>query len=317
MSDVEHLQLLHGLPAFDFPEPGRGGELPAADSVAWRLQTDPYGRDTESFEELWSRFLAEVDTSRVRALIVGQWDEPYDNDSGRVVEHLVAAAPKLTSLQAVFLGDLEMEQAEISWIEQSDVTPILDAYPRLQELGVRGGTGLRFPPVRHERLRRLRFETGGLPGAVVRGVAGSDLPALEHLDLWLGVADYGGDATVADLAPILGGGRFPALRHLGLCDSEIQDDIAAAVASAPVVAQLESLALSMGILTDAGARALLDGQPLTHLKRLDLHHHFLSDAMVERLRTTVGAEGTEVDLSEQETPDRDGDEEWRFVAIDE
>ncbi len=139
----------------------------------------------------------------------------------------------------------------------------------------------------------------------------SELPNLEHLDLWLGEDNYGGDATVADLAPFLGGERLPALRHLGLEDSEIQDEIAAAVAGAPVVARLESLSLAMGILTDQGAEALLAGQPLTHLRKLDLHHHFLSDAMVARVKAALP--GVEVDLDEQEKPDGD----WHYIAVSE
>ncbi len=129
----------------------------------------------------------------------------------------------------------------------------------------------------------LRVESGGLSGAFVRAVAACDFPALERLDLWLGVEEYGGDSTVADLAPILTGDRLPALKRLGLQDSEHQDEIAAAVASAPIVARLDELDLSMGTLSDEGAEALLDGQPLTHLSTLDLHHHFLSEAMAARV----------------------------------
>jgi hypothetical protein len=331
MSHVEHLQELHGLPAFDFPAPQPEGSdgsegsdvpagpertLPAADAVAWRLSVDPYGDSPEEdFDALWARFLDTVDPAGVRAVIVGQWGEPYDNDSGVIVRHLVDARDRLTALRAVFIGDLEMEQAEISWIEQSDVTPVLDAYPLLEEFGVRGGTGLRFPAVRHAHLRTLSFEAGGLPGEVVRGVAASELPVLEYLELWLGVEGYGGDATVADLAPILAGGRLPALHHLGLRNSEIQDEIAAALASAPVVAQVKSLDLSLGTLTDEGATALLDGQPLTHLTWLDLHHNFLSEPVAQRVRAALEPSGVEVDLSERGEEWEDEGMVRRFTAV--
>ncbi|MGP3989350.1 STM4015 family protein [Streptomyces sp. 3N207] len=313
---VEHLQELHGLPAFDFREPGTPEDLPDAGSVAWRLVADVHGNASgETFGVLWDRFLDSVDPAGVRAIIVGQWGEPYDNDSSGIVERLVDARDRLTALQAVFIGDLVMEEAEISWIEQSDVTPVLDAYPLLEEFGIRGGTGLRFPAVRHKHLRTLCFEAGGLPGEVVRGVGASELPALEYLEMWLGVQEYGGDATVADLAPLLAQGRFPALRHLGLRNSEIQDEIAAAVAGAPVVAQLKSLDLSLGVLTDEGVAALLGGQPLTHLTWLDLHHNFVSEPVAQRVRAALEPSGVEIDLSEPGDEDEDDGEVFRYTAV--
>ncbi|WEV28869.1 STM4015 family protein [Streptomyces sp. 71268] len=312
---VEHLQELHGLPTFVFPSKGESTELPAAEVVAWSIAASPYSDETESFTGVFERFLATVDVAKVRALIIGQWGEPYDNSSDDVIELLVAAKDRLTSLEALFIGDLEAEEAEISWIEHGDVTPVLAAYPRLRELGVRGGTGLLFPPVRHEALRTLTFEAGGLPGEVVRGVVASDLPALEYLEMWLGVEEYGGDATVADLAPLLDGGRFPRLRHLGLRNSEIQDEIATAVAAAPVVAQLASLDLSLGVLSDAGALALLDGQPLTHLKWIDLHHNFVTEEVANRLRAAWEPAGVEVGLSETGDSWEDGDEIHRYTAV--
>lgn len=316
MSAVEHLQELHGLPAFDFPGPDSKDELPAPETVAWRLAADPYDDDSdEEFGDVWDRFLDTVDPSRVRAIIIGQWGEAYEDDSTGIVEDLVDAKDQLTALEAVFIGDLEQEQAEISWIEQSDVTPVLAAYPELREFGARGGTGLLFPAVRHEHLRTLTFEAGGLPAEVVRGIAASELPALEYLELWLGVEEYSGTATVADLAPILAGGGFPALHHLGLRNSEIQDEIAAAVAAAPVVARLSSLDLSLGVLTDEGATALLEGQPLTHLQWLDLHHHFLSDPIAARLRDTLVPAGVEVDLSEPGRSWNNDGVVHRFTAV--
>ena len=316
MSYAEHLTELHGLPAFDFPLPDEDPELPQPDEVAWRIFYDAYEEEgDEEFEGRFERFLTTVDASRVRALVIGQWGEAFEEDGGMVVDLLVAAKDRLTSLEAVFIGDLTAEEAEISWIEQSDVTPVLDAYPGLRELGIRGGSGLRFPATKHQNLRRLRFETGGLAGEVVRGVADSELPALEHLEMWLGVEEYGGDTTVGDLAPLLSGGRFPALRHLGLQNSEIQDEIAAAVASAPLLAQLDSLALSMGVLTDEGAAALLDGQPLTHLGRLDLDHNYFSASMEQRLRDALEPSGVAIAMSEKGREREWDGEVHRYTAV--
>jgi hypothetical protein len=319
MGVYEHLAEFAGRPVVGFDGesgPGTSEFFDGSGSIgpestagaAWRVATEFEGTD---FAEMFARFLDTVETAGVTHLVIGYWGASYDQGAADPVELLVAAADRLPALEALFLGDIVGEESEISWIEQSDITPLFGAFPRLERLDVRGGTGLRLEPVKSEVLRTLRFETGGLPGAVVRAVGDSELPALERLDLWLGVTEYGGDARAEDLAAILGGARLPALRHLGLENSEIQDEIAAAVAGAPLVARLESLSLAMGVLTDTGAEALLSGQPLTHLGRLDLHHHYLSDQMMQRVRDAL--DGVGIDLNEQEEPD----DEWRYVAVSE
>ncbi|MDX2547432.1 STM4015 family protein [Streptomyces sp. WI04-05B] len=322
MTVGNHLGEFHGLSAFTFPEAGDTSAdmsaLPSPESVAWRISADSYDAK-EQWEEAFARFLEAVDTRRVRALIVGAWSDMYDSGPDEVIGALVAARDRLPALRGLFLADVLSEECEISWITQGDVTPLLEAFPDLEEFGVRGGNQLSFPAVRHERLRTLTVETGGLPVEVVRGIAGSDLPALVELDLWLGTSEYGGDADVTDLEPFLAGTRLPGLRRLALRNSEIQDAVCSALASAPVVARLEVLDVSMGVLTDEGATALLSGQPLTHLKKLDLHHNYLSEALRTRLLQTLEPAGVEVDADpgDAESDEEDDGTVWRFVSVGE
>ncbi|GAA2126235.1 STM4015 family protein [Actinomadura napierensis] len=324
MGVYQHLEEYAGLPVATFDcetgvadeeddgaatgGPGTGESLPPAGEAAWYVGTM---FEEEPFADTFARFLQTVDTGEVTALIIGYWGASYDENHADPVALLTANAAAFPKLKSLFLGDITGEESEISWIEHGDVSPLFTAFPDLERFEIRGAQGLVLSPIKSTRLRVLRFESGGLPARIVQAVDASELPNLEHLDLWLGEDGYGGDATVADLAPSLSGERLPALRHLGLEDSQIQDEIAAAVAGAPVVARLESLSLAMGVLTDQGAEALLSGQPLTHLRKLDLHHHFLSDAMVERVKAALP--GVEVDLSEQEKPHGD----WHYIAVSE
>lgn len=322
MTIGNHMRELHGLPAFDFPgSKDKGTELPEPDAVAWRIAVGSYDSE-ESWEDAFARFTQAVDTTRVRALVVGAWSDVFESGPEPLIAALVAAKDRLPALRALFLGDIVMEECEISWINQGDVTPLLDGFPELEWFGVRGGQDLAFPAVTHACLRSLTVETGGMPVQAVRGIAASDLPALEHLDLWLGTSEYGGDSEITDLAPFLTGARLPRLRSLALRNSEIQDEIAAAVASAPVVARLETLDLSMGVLTDEGATALLTGQPLTHLKTLDLQHNYLTAPVKQRLQEALEPAGVQLDLDSGDAEEEaDDDEEdatvWRFVAVGE
>ncbi|MEU8900665.1 STM4015 family protein [Nocardia sp. NPDC048505] len=315
MAISDHMEEFHGLPVFEFPDADSKAELPAAGAVAWRVGIEPWD-SKESWVAAFTRFLETVDGTEVRALIVGVWGEG-DEDSEPVVAALVEAAPRLPALRALFVGDITYDENECSWIHQSDLGPLLRAFPALREFGFRGGENIGFPVARHAELRTLSVQTGGLDVEIVRNIAASELPALERLDLWLGTSEYGATAEIADLEPFLTGTAFPALKHLALRNSEIQDQIALAMAAAPVVARLTTLDLSMGTLGDEGAAALLEGQPLTHLKTLDLHHHFISSALCKQLAGALEPFGVEVILSEDEEAEFDDDREWRYVSVGE
>lgn len=311
---TEHRKQFHGLPVWEFDA---NNPEPPAHPVAWRVSVPSYDAE-EQWPELFAKFLAAIDPATVTAFIVGSWADAYDQPSADIVQALVAAAPRLTGLRALHIGDMTFEDCEISWIRQSDLTPLLTTFDQLEELVVRGGTDLELETVRHTALQRLVIESGGLPVSVVRAVAASELPALTDLELWLGTEEYGADSTVQDVAPILTGVRLPKLTRLALCNSDYEDQIAIAAATAPVIAQLTELDLSMGVLMDSGAQALLTGQPLTHLTALNLKHNYLSEAVKDQLRAALETAGVQLNL------ERDGaDEEeyegkiYRHVAVGE
>jgi hypothetical protein len=304
---------------FDFDEPGEleEGAVPAEiEDWAWRL---PSGRDERDLHTGLGQLVAAVEPSRIRALISGAVYAGHTTPATGQTAALLDYADRLCGLEALFLGDVTPDQCEVSWLDQQDPGPLLAAFPRLREFGLRGTSELSsIEPLEHDTLEELTFQGGGLAPAVVRAIGASRLPALTGLELYLGTADYNGGAEPADLAAILdGGGAFPRLRHLALRDAENADEIAAALAHAPIVAQLDTLDLSLGALGDEGAAALLAGQPLTHLKRLDLHHHFLTDAMMQRLWAALP--GVEVNLDEQQEAGQDADEAefWRYIAVSE
>ncbi|MDI6102144.1 STM4015 family protein [Actinoplanes sp. NEAU-A12] len=305
MAIHEYLTTFAGLPVVAFDEEQQTVDPAGA---AWRIDME-FEAAAGDLEAALERLLEQTAPAGPAALVIGEWGSAYED--GFPFDLLVRNAPRLTGLRALFIGDLTGEQCEISWIKQGDITPVLEAFPALERLCVRGSDGLELTPVRHESLRELVLQSGGLPATVVRAVAACDLPRLTHLELWLGVDEYGGDARADDLAPILAGRSLPALTHLGLRNAEIAEEVAAAVAAAPVVARLTALDLSLGVLSDTGAEALLAGQPLTHLESLNLSHHFMSPEMAQRVVDELP--GVAVDVS-----DRQQEEDWgRYTAVSE
>lgn len=306
----EHASTFAGLPVVTY-QPGE-----PADPVtgAWRLEIEDFEAGPEEFEQLFTGFLDEVGAGRVTALVIGPWGSAYEQPPP--LDLLVRHASRLTALRALFVGDLTSEECEVSWINHGDLTPLLDALPALEILWVRGSQGLRLAPERHASLRQLVLQSGGLPGEVARGVGAADLPALEHLELWLGREEYGGTTTTEDLNGVLGGFGLPKLHYLALCNAEIADQVAGVLPGSAIAHRLETLDLSKGTLRDLGADALLAGPPLTHLRRLDLHHHFLSAEAQQRVRSAFP--GVDVDLSDEQKPYEGGNGRlWYFTEVGE
>lgn len=251
----------------------------------------------------------------LEALAIGPWaQELFERNPDDVVEALVAARDRFTALAHLFFGDIVSEENEISWIEQTDLGPLVTALPSLRTFGCRGGQSLAFTGLSHASLRSLRVETGGLARETVSQLCAAKLPALERLELWLGDPNYGGDTSADDLRPLLAGRIFPSLKHLALRNSQVTDDIAKAIAHAPILAQLESLDLSMGTLGDEGAEALLASPHAPHLKSLALAHHYMTDAVMARVRDLAGPS---VDVSDRREPSRYGDTSYRYVEVSE
>ncbi|WP_433697205.1 STM4015 family protein [Nocardiopsis sp. CA-288880] len=322
MSDLTEFA---GLPVVEFPARGtweerlariweQGGDPHDPAATAWRLRTSAGTRRPPEDEcaDYLARFLSEVDAEHLTALVVGEWS--YANEGGlyQAADLLVEHADALPNLRSVFFGDITFDECELSWISQPDLAPLVAAFPRLEALTVKGADGmggrlgLHVPA--HASLRSLTLQSGGLPGRVVREVASSGLPALEHLELWLGMEDYGGSTSPQDLAPVLSGEAFPRLRYLGVRNAEKWAEWVPVLAEAPVLAGLEVLDLSLGILTDKGAQELVDrAGAFSGLRRLDLHHHFLGEETVERVRAAFAGSGVELDL---EAGRDDDDEEY-------
>src|SRR5688572_4082339 len=309
MAFYDHITEFAGLPVRDYED---GDALRNPGKSAWRIG---FGADSydaaESLANVVARFVKSPGAESVTALIIGAWKEVGSGGAANdVVDGLVSAKEALPNLRALFFGEITMEESEVSWINQTDVSTLLEAFPLLEIFRVRGGQGLSLGPLRHRGLRSLIVETGGLGAEVVQQVASAELPELTHLELWLGEDNYGATWTMRDLAPIIDASRFPKLEYLGLRNSEQADEIALALTASPALSRIATLDLSMGNLSDKGGEVLLASTALRQLKRLDLHHHYLSNAMMKRFR----ALGIPVNLDEQREAD---DDDSRYIAVGE
>ena len=308
----EHVTEFFGRPVREYAP---DGGVPTG-HVAVRIGCD--WDSQEAFPDRLADLLEDPAAEGIVALVVGPWGAAFEGGSSEgVVEALVAARDRLPGLRALFLGDIVQEETEMSWINQCDVSPLFGAFPALEEFRLRGSQDLSLGRPSHDNLRSLTIECGGMPAAVAREVAAARLPKLESLELWLGDEGYGNEVAEDVLTELLDAPVMTNLAHLGLRNDDRADETAALLAGRAKPGRIATLDLSLGTLGDEGANALAGAAWIGELDRLDIRHHFVTPAAVERLRAAA-REPSVLDARHALKPEDDGDGEiYRYVAVGE
>jgi hypothetical protein len=288
-------------------------------NVAYRLFIESYDSDVR-FEEVWERFVADPLVGELKAVSIGYWgsedmdDDPCDN----LPELLIAAASgPLKDVEALFVGDISGEECEVSWITQFELGGVVSAFKKLKYFKARGGNDLGLTGMDNPTLEVLIVETGGLGGDVVRAIAAAKLPNLQHLELWTGSRNYGASVGIDDVMPLLVGTAypemkypFPKLKYLGIRNSEIADEIAEALLTAPVLDIVQQIDLSKGLLSDRGAKALAENTRLGADKMIDITNNYVADV---ELIDQISATGATIVNGGQ----RSAEEDYWYVEVGE
>jgi hypothetical protein len=259
-------------------------------------ENNAYAIRSEDFVPLWHSLLQSNRVNEVEALVFGLvfGCGDYNNKLNSIIAN---ANNKLLGLKAIFLGDIEDSECMISGLPYyEDISPVLLSYENLEILYMRcnngrnGRTGEKPPkgfsfckPLKHNRLKVLRIESGGLSQRTLQDLNQLDLPNLEYLELWLGNEEYGGTSSIVDLMPIISGNKFPRLKYLGLRNCEYTDDIAFELAKSPILDRLIDLDLSMGTLGDDGLTALLNCPAVNELDVLNVSQNWISKDFIARI----------------------------------
>jgi len=281
-------------------------------NIAYRFRTE-YDGGEDMVPNMLRTFFNDPKIAEVDSFVIGMWGGEHDDSPSAVIDLIIEHKDKLQHIKGIFLGDISYEENEVSWIENTSNTRLLDALPSLEFYQVRGGNSLSFEGLKHDKLKKLVVQSGGLSKRIYKEISLATLPALEHLELWLGSENYGFDATAEDVKEAYTGAapnHLPSLKVLALCNSEIADGLAEMLKGDPILERIEELDLSSGNLADLGAQALVENPAIKNLKKLDLHHNYISDEWAEKLQTL----GVKVDLKER---DANAAPTERYISVSE
>ncbi len=235
--------------------------------------------------------------------------DPNENDLQDIIDLLGKKAPP--TLRKLTFGD---NVDQISWHHTGNLGKLWKGVPNLRILEIETGefdVGKMVAPA----LERAVFITGGLSKSCGKNIANAVMPNIKHLEIYYGDDGYGGDCTVKDVRPLLDRSDLKHLTYLGLKNSEFANDIARALPGAKVLKTLKTLDLSLGTMTDEGAKALAAAKDsLAHLECLDLTRNYLTKDGIKLVKSIC----PKVITDKQEKPsDWGGGELHYYVQISE
>ena len=261
-------------------------------------------------------YLDEYGTYEREKLVIGMWESAYDNTPDKLVKYLTENKDKFPNLKELYFGDISWEECEVSWIQNTDLAPLVNSFD-LETLTVKGGCGLRFKDMKSSSLKKLEIISGGTGKSVLNDIINAELPSLEHLEIYMGVDNYGFDGSIQDIIPFTKKENFPNLKYLGLKNSDIEDEICEAILAGDILPQLEILDLSYGTLGNKGVNMLLANiDKISHLKELNIHYNYAAEDILKQLQGELEKAGVKSHCDQGEA-DLDEDDDYRYPYITE
>lgn len=285
------------------------------------LTEKKYAYTYEDYEEqgkdgktMVTEILSDPDFPELKKIIIGCWGWAAEDGCQPVLDGIVENREQFSGIEELFVGDMDFEECEVSWIIQGNYSRLWEAMPGLRELTIKGSTDLTLGNIRHDNLESLTIICGGLPESVIKEIEKAKLPNLKKLLLYIGSDNYGFDGNEDTIKSLLDHMDFPNLEYLGIADSEIQDQLAEVVLKNKIMGQLHTLDLSCGTLTDKGGVLILETVPqYPNLEKLDVHYHFMTKDMVKKLQALP----VEVDASDANQPDEYDGEIYLYAMLTE
>ena len=270
-----------------------------------------------TIEDIAEKILKDPKRADLKHITLGDWGDGGEGESCQaVIDMFIENADKFSHIESLFLGDMDSESCEVSWIVQGDYSKLWAALPNLKSLTIKGNTDLELGDINHQNLQSFEIICGGLGSGEIESIAKAKLPNLQSLKLYLGVEDYGFDyGSIDNIKSLLDKTKFPKLKYLGLMNSQYSDEIVAMVLESDILPQLNVLDLSWGTVSDKGGKLLVDAaEKLSHLDLLNLEYHYMSEDMMAELKKLP----IKVDVTDpQQDEDDDDDDPWRYPMLTE
>ena len=105
--------------------------------------------------------LADPDFPGLTGLVIGDWGDTWEDSCQEILDGITENKEKFSHIEELFIGDMDYEECEVSWIIQGNYSKLWAAMPQLKALTIKGSTDLELGEICHEGLESLTIICGG------------------------------------------------------------------------------------------------------------------------------------------------------------
>ena len=98
-----------------------------------------YSYDYEDYENgkkaetMLEEILADTEFPGLEELIIGGWGGEYEESCQAILDGIAANVDRFSHITKLFIGDMDYEVCEVSWIMQGNYSNLWKAMPQLKE----------------------------------------------------------------------------------------------------------------------------------------------------------------------------------------
>ena len=164
-------------------------------------------------ETMLEEILSDPELPELDEIVIGNWGDAWEDSCQKLIDGIVENKEKFSRIKSLYVGDMDFESCEVSWIIQADYSKLWGAMPQLEKIVIKGSSDLTLGTVEHENLKHLEIICGGLPTDVFAAIQNAKLPSLQTLLLYIGIDDYGFDGDISTIKDLLAKSDFPNLTY--------------------------------------------------------------------------------------------------------
>ena len=174
-----------------------------AETKTYLYDYGQYEEENKGAATMVEDILADPEFAGLTEVVIGSWGGPYEESCQPIIDGIIANKKRFSHIKKLFIGDMDFEECEVSWIIQGDYSKLWAALPNLKELTIKGSTDLGLGEIIHENLEALTIICGGLPVGNLEEIGKARLPKLKKLLLYIGSDNYGFDGNADTIHKLL------------------------------------------------------------------------------------------------------------------